>query len=301
MSNLELCMSTAKISSCNKTPNRQVTKGILDSHTSRESEFRTCSGSESCTNLSSEIGITSPDVAHCVVTDPVTPTNKTFSGETSAKETPRGGTTTSKASSSSDHSSNASIERISKYLIQYVPETPKRKKGNLRRVMGQRVLTSTEGLALLQEKEAKKQKKTQEVEQRKRERETKRKEKEEEAKRKAREKQKKTTARKRSATCTRAVSKKSKSTEQSSDINQPSTSENQAVIPEESDQAEMRDEEDEDATCCECNVSYEDDVRCSRGEEWVRCACDRWIHSKCIDEVIIDADGNERICSFCVI
>ena len=50
-----------------------------------------------------------------------------------------------------------------------------------------------------------------------------------------------------------------------------------------------------------CYVSYEDDVRCSRGEEWVRCACDRWIHSKCIDEVIIDADGKERICSFCVI
>ena len=39
--------------------------------------------------------------------------------------------------------------------------------------MGQRVLTRAEGLALLQEKEAKKQKKTQEVEQRKRERETK--------------------------------------------------------------------------------------------------------------------------------
>ena len=55
------------------------------------------------------------------------------------------------------------------------------------------------------------------------------------------------------------MSKKSKSTE-FSDANQPSTSENQAVIPEGRDQAEMRDEEDEDATCCECNVSYEDDV-----------------------------------------
>ena len=169
-------VTMAKISSCNKTPNRQVTKDILDSHTSRENEYHTSSESESRTNLSSEIGITSPDVAHSVVTsiiEPVTPSNNTFSGETSAKETPRRETTTSKASSSSGHSSNASIERISKYLIQYVPETPKRKKGNLRRVMGQRVLTSTEGLALLQEKEAKKQKKTQKVEQRKRERETK--------------------------------------------------------------------------------------------------------------------------------
>ena len=25
------------------------------------------------------------------------------------------------------------------------------------------------------------------------------------------------------------------------------------------------------------NVSYEDDVQYNRGEEWVQCACDRWI------------------------
>ena len=80
------------------------------------------------------------------ITDFVTPTNKTSSGETFAEETPRGDSTTSKASKSSGHSSNASVERISKYLIQYVPETPKQNKGNLRRVMGQRVLTSAEGL-----------------------------------------------------------------------------------------------------------------------------------------------------------
>ena len=208
-------MTATKISSCNETPNRQLTKDIVGSHISRENESLTSSENESRTN-SSEIGITSPDVVRSVVTsitDFVTPTNKTSSGETFAEETPRGDSTTSKASKSSGHSSNASVERISKYLIQYVPETPKRNKGNLRRVMGQRVLTSAEGLALLQEKEAKKQKKTQEVEQRKRERETKRKEKEEEAKRKASEKQKKTTGRKRSAACTRAVNKKSKSTE----------------------------------------------------------------------------------------
>jgi len=56
--------------------------------------------------------------------------------------------------------------------------------------------------------------------------------------------------------------------------------------------------EDEDAVCCECNVSYEDD---GIGEEWVRCACKRWIHENCIDEVIVDINGEEYFCSFCII
>ena len=115
-------MTAAKISSCNETPNRQLTKDIVDSRTSRDNESRT---------NSFEIGITSPDVVRSVVTsitDFVTPTNKTSSGEKFAEETPRGDSTTSKASNSSGHSSNASVERISKYLIQYVPETPKQKK-----------------------------------------------------------------------------------------------------------------------------------------------------------------------------
>ena len=101
----------------------------------------------------------------------------TASSEDSSIKTPkRNDATVHKASSSSGHASITSTERISKYLIQYVPETPKRKKGgSLKRVMGQRVLISTEGLAILKEKEEKKQKKAQEIEQRKRERENKKK------------------------------------------------------------------------------------------------------------------------------
>ena len=101
----------------------------------------------------------------------------TASSEDSSIKTPKGNdATVHKDSSSSGHGSNTSTERISKYLIQYVPETPKRKKGgSLKRVMGQRVLTSTEGLAILKEKEEKKQKKAQEIEQQKRERENKKK------------------------------------------------------------------------------------------------------------------------------
>ena len=43
-------VTMAKISSCNKTANRQVTKDILDSHISRENEYHTSSESESRTN-----------------------------------------------------------------------------------------------------------------------------------------------------------------------------------------------------------------------------------------------------------
>jgi len=53
---------------------------------------------------------------------------------------------------SSDGNSHSTSERISKFLVQYVPETPVRKKSSLKRVTGQRVLTSTEGLALLKTK-----------------------------------------------------------------------------------------------------------------------------------------------------
>jgi len=44
------------------------------------------------------------------------------------------------------------------------------------------------------------------------------------------------------------------------------------------------DVDNEDAVCCECNVSYEDDARNGYGEEWVHCAgC---IHENCIDGVV---------------
>ena len=56
----------------------------------------------------------------------------------------------------------------------------------------------------------------------------------------------------------------------------------------EKNQAEEGPAEEEDAVCCEFNVSYADDIRNNHGEEWVQCACGRWIHEKCIDEVIID-------------
>ena len=68
----------------------------------------------------------------------------------------------------------------------------------------------------------------------------------------------------------------------------------------EPDQSEEGNLDNKDAICCEYNVSYEDDVRNGCGEEWIRYACKRWIHEDCIDKVVIDADGKERFCSYCV-
>ena len=76
-----------------------------------------------------------------------------------------------------------SSNMISKYLIQYVPVAEKKKERSTR-VTGLRVLTSEEGLAILQEREDKKKREKEEKEKRKEERLNKRKQKEEMAKEK---------------------------------------------------------------------------------------------------------------------
>lgn len=36
------------------------------------------------------------------------------------------------------------------------------------------------------------------------------------------------------------------------------------------------------------------------GEKWMECPCGRWMHDKCIDQVVSHAVDKERFCSFCV-
>lgn len=59
-----------------------------------------------------------------------------------------------------------------------MPVPPKKTKGGCKRVTGERVLTSTEGLAILKEKENKKLREAEEKQKRKEKRESKEKEKE---------------------------------------------------------------------------------------------------------------------------
>ena len=47
--------------------------------------------------------------------------------------------------------------------------------------------------------------------------------------------------------------------------------------------------------CPFCYRSYQLD-----GEEWLMCACGRWVHEQCMEEVFLDIDGEERFCPFCL-
>ena len=42
---------------------------------------------------------------------------------------------------------------------------------------------------------------------------------------------------------------------------------------------------------CECAFCYGN--YCSDGEEWVKCACCRWVHESCMEEVYLDENGEE--------
>lgn len=127
-SELSLTRMTTSESS-NITPTGQSSTSnslIMGSHSSDEVGNRTNSSIEIRTTSGGE----SSTVASCTGT--LILTDKTSSAGSSEKQTPKGNETPkgnlTVTSSSSGHSSNASTERILKYLIQYVPETPKRKK-----------------------------------------------------------------------------------------------------------------------------------------------------------------------------
>ena len=53
--------------------------------------------------------------------------------------------------------------------------------------------------------------------------------------------------------------------------------------------------------CCECLVTYEEDVRLGTGAEWVQCGCNCWLPEECIDSVVYGDDSKERFCSYCVL
>ncbi len=107
---------------------------------------------------------------------------------TSSASSPGSHTPTSPTGSTATSVSKPS-HHISKYLVQYIPVTPNRTR-DAKRVAGERVLTSAEGLAKLKEKEDKKLKEAEEK-RKQEERESKRKQKEELARKKAEEKAKK--------------------------------------------------------------------------------------------------------------
>ena len=127
------------------------------------------------------------------------------------------------------------------------------------KVYGKQVLTSDEGYNILTAKEEKKAEELHEKERKKREREEKRKQKEARKLCVAEAKSKKTHKKKQNSTAT--------------DITQN--------------------------TCCECLLTYEQDIKQGTGAEWVECVCGRWLHEECIDHVEYDENGQEKLCSSC--
>jgi len=62
-----------------------------------------------------------------------------------------------------------------------------------------------------------------------------------------------------------------------------------------------QDEDDEAIdpdTCCMCFGRYEDDVLEGVGAEWINCRCGRWVQEDCVEETVMDSDGNQRFCTF---
>ena len=55
------------------------------------------------------------------------------------------------------------------------------------------------------------------------------------------------------------------------------------------------DSEDESCECSFCYGAY-----CQDGEEWLKCSCGRWVHEKCVEEIILDEQDQERFCPFCI-
>ncbi len=48
----------------------------------------------------------------------------------------------------------------------------------------------------------------------------------------------------------------------------------------------------------ECTFCYEE--FCQDGKEWLQCACSRWVHEQCLEEIVLDDQGEERFCPFCI-
>ena len=96
----------------------------------------------------------------------------------------------------------------------------------------------------------------------------------------------------------------SSSTSSTSDVVTPSTS--AAAVPDAQSTStsamtpparKKRKTETEQTSCDECAFCF--GVYCNNGEEWIQCACGKWVHEDCIEELFNDASGQEKFCPSC--
>ena len=240
--------------------------------------------------------ISNPDVSNL----PTSPTNPA-QVETPASSSKSVSSNSSTPTSSASGKFATNPDMISKYLVQYVPATPKSRRVNTKRVTGSRVLTSSEGIAILNEKEEKKKKELAEKEKRKEEREAKKRQKEELGKKKAEEKANKANKVKRNAV------KRQSSTSRNKEPTKKQKGGAETCVQSGLELAKpgcssTEDPASENCTeCCECLCTYDADIGNQTGAEWVMYACNRWLHEECIDSIVQDDEGDERFCSFCIV
>ena len=191
----------------------------------------------------------------------------------------------------------AKTSPLSNYLSPMTPTAPRIKTGKAR------VLTSSECLAFLEEKERKKKDEVEEKERRKQDREAKRKQKEEEKRQKPQEKAKKAEERVKKAeekarmATARATSKKAATTKVATTRATKRKTETSAPSAK---RAKSADEQIDTNRCAICFGTYEDDIIVGSGEDWLQCTCGKWVHEMCVEDCAADSNGNPRFCPSCV-
>ena len=248
--------------------------------------------------------------------------------------TSHGSNTRSSAASSSDSTGrilpspqgSTKDDVVSKYLVVPGFSTPSVPKIHVVPPHA-RLLTSTEAIAILEEKERKKQQEAAEKEQRKKEREEKKMQREEERKKKAEERARKAEekaqekARKAEERARKAEEKARKVAENAKNASEKSKAGTKRKIKEKAGSAESPSTSGEtqppqhkkarteamqqvhninDSECCMCFTTYEEDLRDQSDKDWVACACGRWLHEDCAEDCVVDDEGKERLCHFCL-
>lgn len=120
-------------------------------------------------------------------------------------------------------------------------------------------------------------------------------------------------SRKRSNSSASAVSNKRQCVRNGGDDYSSGSSDEESVSPDElmrpstrsgtrrnTDTVDAADDHD-DNQCCVCFRTYEEDKIEETGFIWVRCVCGRWVHEDCYSEAVMDKNGRELICPYCVL
>ena len=217
---------------------------------------------------------------------------------------------------------NNNVSVLSKLLVDYTPQVTPVSRSKPRA----KLLTSGECLKMLQEKEDKKKRQLEEREQKRKEREEKKKIREEEAEKKKQEKERKAqeraekakqkskgsaghskNPRKRNDSETPRTSSKRKKSSEAVDVDAVAEANNPSLSKEINNTTEstgstlgtVNDSIDVNV-CCMCFETYENDVLEGNRAEWIDCACGRWLHLDCAEDHVVDSNGKELYCPYCL-